>query len=46
MTHDKKNEGGQINFTLLGDIGAIRIDQTIDRERILDSLDFYRETCL
>ena len=46
MTHDKKNEGGQINFTLLCDIGDIRINQTIDKEMIFDSLDFYRETCL
>ena len=46
MTHDKKNEGGIINFTLLAHAGDIRINQTINKEKIFDSLDFYRETCL
>jgi len=46
MTHDKKNEGGKINFTLLAHPGDIRINQTINKEKIFDSLDFYRETCL
>ena len=43
MTHDKKNEGGQINFTLLGDIGDIRINQKVSKELVLESFDFYRE---
>ncbi len=43
MTHDKKNVAGEINFTLLGDIGDIRINQTANKEEILESLDFYRE---
>ena len=46
MTHDKKNEGGIINFTLLVTPGDIRINQNIDKEKIFESLDFYRETCL
>jgi 3-dehydroquinate synthase len=46
MTHDKKNQGGIINFTLLARPGDIRINQSIDKERIFESLDFYRETCL
>ena len=46
MTHDKKNEGGQIIFTLLGGTGDIRINQKADKKLILDSLDFYHETCL
>ena len=46
MTHDKKNEGGIINFTLLAKPGDIRINQSIDKEKIFESLDFYRETCL
>jgi 3-dehydroquinate synthase len=46
MTHDKKNEGGIINFTLLAYPGAIRINQSTDKESIFESLDFYRETCL
>ncbi len=44
MTHDKKNEANQINFTLLADIGDIRINQSATREEILDMLDFYRES--
>jgi 3-dehydroquinate synthase len=43
MTHDKKNSGGHINFTLLGGIGDIRINQTATREEIYEILDFYRE---
>ncbi|MDR3252764.1 MAG: 3-dehydroquinate synthase [Tannerella sp.] len=43
MSHDKKNEGGNINFTLLGDIGDIRINQRIDAELVKESIDFYRE---
>jgi len=46
MTHDKKNKGGIINFTLLAQPGDIRIDQHIAKEKIFESLDFYRETCL
>lgn len=43
MQHDKKNEGGHINFTLLGGIGDIRLNQHLAREAVLDSLDFLRE---
>lgn len=43
MTHDKKNTSGHINFTLLEDIGKIKINQTADKEEIFDMLDFYRE---
>ncbi len=43
MTHDKKNKNGVINFTLLGGIGDIRIDQTADMEEIKEALDFFRE---
>ena len=44
MTHDKKNEGGVINFTLLANIGEVRINQSVTKEKILESLDFYRES--
>ena len=40
MTHDKKNEGGIINFTLLGDIGDIRINQQASKDDIFEMLDF------
>lgn len=43
MTHDKKNTSGIINFTLLGGIGDIRINQTATAEEIKEALDFYRE---
>ena len=44
MTHDKKNEGGIINFTLLKNVGDVRINQSVTKEKILESLDFYRES--
>ena len=43
MRHDKKNIGNSINFTLLGDIGDIRINQTATEEEIKEALDFIRE---
>ena len=44
MQHDKKNEAGNINFTLLGAIGDIRINRKAAKEEIYESLDFYRES--
>lgn len=43
MTHDKKNVGGIINFTLLSEIGKIEINQQADRSVVDEILDFYRE---
>lgn len=43
MTHDKKNENDAINFTLLADIGDIRINQQATRDEIFEMLDFLRE---
>jgi len=43
MRHDKKNLADSINFTLLGDIGDIRINQTATTEEITEALDFIRE---
>ncbi|MBR1932362.1 MAG: 3-dehydroquinate synthase [Prevotella sp.] len=45
MTHDKKNTAGRINFTLLGGVGDIRINQTATKAEIEEALDFYREGC-
>ncbi len=42
MTHDKKNEKNQINFTLLEEIGQIKINQTCTKEEIIESLKFYQ----
>lgn len=44
MTHDKKNTAGEVNFTLLGEVGDIRINRTAGKEEIFNMLDFYRET--
>ena len=45
MRHDKKNTSAdEINFTLLGEIGDIKINQTATKEEIFEALDFYSET--
>lgn len=41
MTHDKKNDTKEINFTLLGGIGDIRTNQHASQKMIFESLDFY-----
>ena len=43
MQHDKKNIGNTIRFTLLADIGDIRLDQTATETEIKEALDFLRE---
>lgn len=43
MRHDKKNTTGSINFSLLADIGDIRINQTATDDEIQEALDFLRE---
>lgn len=43
MAHDKKNVGNEINFTLLEDIGKLKINQTATKEQIFEAFDFYRE---
>ncbi len=43
MTHDKKNDSKEINFTLLTDIGEIRINQTATKDEIFECFDFFRE---
>ena len=45
MRHDKKNTSAdQINFTLLSEIGEVKINQTATKEKIYEALDFYSET--
>lgn len=41
MTHDKKNESKDINFTLLSDVGKININQTASKTEIFEVFDFY-----
>ena len=43
MTHDKKNVAGRMNFTLLADIGDIRINQQVTKDDIFEALDYLRE---
>ena len=43
MKHDKKNSDGIINFTLLSEVGDIKIDNAATRDDIMEMLDFYRE---
>ena len=43
MIHDKKNVGDTINFTLLANIGDIKINQTADRTLIEEALDYLRQ---
>jgi 3-dehydroquinate synthase len=43
MHHDKKNQNGIINFTLLSAIGEIKINQTANEDEIKETLDFFRE---
>lgn len=41
MRHDKKNEGGHINFTLLASPGDLRLDSMPDDDMIRTSLDIF-----
>jgi 3-dehydroquinate synthase len=43
MTHDKKNETADINFTLLSAIGNIHINQNATKNEIFECLDYLRE---
>ncbi len=38
MTHDKKNDSGFVNFTLLSAIGEIQINQTATKDEIVEVL--------
>lgn len=42
MTHDKKNESGRINFTLLSKTGEIKINQHCEKELISEALEYFR----
>lgn len=42
MTHDKKNEGKRINFTLIPEIGKVEINVDCSKELIIEALDYYR----
>jgi 3-dehydroquinate synthase len=44
MVHDKKNEKGKINFSLLESIGSSKCDVFCKQNEILKALKFYNET--
>ena len=41
MTHDKKNEGSRINFTLIPEIGKVEINVDCPKELIFEALEYY-----
>ncbi|MES2590757.1 MAG: 3-dehydroquinate synthase [Bacteroidota bacterium] len=41
MSHDKKNEKGKLNFSLLSDIGTCEINQTVSTDLVKEALDYY-----
>jgi len=43
MKHDKKNEGDEINFTLMSNIGVPALNHSADKEQIGAVLDIYRD---
>ncbi|MDP2115078.1 MAG: 3-dehydroquinate synthase, partial [Bacteroidota bacterium] len=42
MTHDKKNEGKRINFTLISEIGKVEINVDCPKELIVEALEYYK----
>ena len=42
MYNDKKNEGGQINFSMIRSPGQVRVNQTCDIAQIEESLTYYQ----
>ncbi|MGO1243795.1 MAG: 3-dehydroquinate synthase [Sphingobacterium sp.] len=42
MNNDKKNEANKLGFALLSHIGACEYNLYVDRDLIIDSLDFYK----
>ena len=43
MQHDKKNENGNVNFSLLSSIGKCEINKKAKADQIIDSLKYYTE---
>ena len=43
MTHDKKNSGGNINFSLLRDLGDFEINCVCDKQEVFQALSFYNQ---
>lgn len=43
MTHDKKNEGKRVNFTLIPSVGEVAIDQNCSKDLIFEALEYYKQ---
>jgi 3-dehydroquinate synthase len=43
MTHDKKNEGARVNFTLIPTPGEVAINQNCDKNLIFEALDYFKK---
>jgi len=41
MRHDKKNEDSLINFTLLNEIGTVKVNNVCNKSEILEALDYF-----
>jgi 3-dehydroquinate synthase len=41
MIHDKKNDAGSINFSLLEKVGTCRFDERVDNQQISNAVNFY-----
>lgn len=43
MRHDKKSVGGELNFTLLHDVGEVETGCIVDQKQVEAALDIYRD---
>ena len=43
MSHDKKSENGEMNFTLLSDVGEVKINCCASDDDVRAALDIYRD---
>lgn len=43
MSHDKKNEGQAINFTLITSVGEVEINRNCTKKEIFEAFDYFRE---
>ncbi len=46
MAHDKKNEAGRINFTLLAEPGKVEINQNCDKKLIFEAIEYFQQVQL
>jgi 3-dehydroquinate synthase len=46
MTHDKKNEGARVNFTLISSVGEVAINQNCDKGLIFEALEYFKKMSL